>query len=139
MDISWVGEMNHSRDSSFIAFPDDSVLFMVDFVSFRRLPNQEMDYEDGQFEEWMTAIKKAERLAAGFKFVATGHGPVGTVKDITAWREYFEKLQNRGCRRNQGGPDAGTDAAKHQDGGVQPVGRLRLGPAQRPRHVPLPH
>ncbi len=93
MDISWVGEMNHSRDSSFIAFPDDSVLFLVDFVSFRRLPNQEMDYENGQFKEWMAAIRKAEGLAAGFKFVATGHGPVGTVKDITAWREYFEKLR----------------------------------------------
>lgn len=93
VDISWVGEMNHSRDSSFIAFPDDSVLFLVDFVSFRRLPNREMDYEEGQFPEWMAAIKKAETLAAGFKFVATGHGPVGTVKDITAWREYFEKLR----------------------------------------------
>ena len=38
----------------------------------------------------MAAIKKAEGLAAGFKFVATGHGPVGTVKDVTAWREYFD-------------------------------------------------
>jgi glyoxylase-like metal-dependent hydrolase (beta-lactamase superfamily II) len=93
VDISWVGDMNHSRDSSFIAFPDDSVLFLVDFVSFRRLPNREMDYEEGRFEEWMAAIKKAEGLAASFKFVATGHGPVGTVKDITAWRVYFEKLR----------------------------------------------
>ena len=41
----------------------------------------------------LTAIRNAERLAAGFKFVATGHGPVGTVKDITAWRVYFDKLR----------------------------------------------
>ena len=34
-----------------------------------------------------------KEMAGGFKFVATGHGPVGTAKDITAWREYFEKLQ----------------------------------------------
>ena len=95
VDVSWVGDMNHSQDSSFIAFPDDSVLFLVDFVSFRRLPNREMDYEDGKFEGWMTAIRKAEKMAAGFKFVATGHGPVGTVKDITAWREYFEKLRTQ--------------------------------------------
>ena len=93
VDLSWVGSMNHSQDSSYIAFPDDSVLFLVDFVSFHRLPNREMDYELGQFEEWMTAIRNAEKLAAGFKYVATGHGPVGTVKDITAWREYFEKLR----------------------------------------------
>jgi glyoxylase-like metal-dependent hydrolase (beta-lactamase superfamily II) len=95
VDISWVGDMNHSRDSSFIAFPDESVLFLVDFISFRRLPNREMDFEDGKFPEWMTAIGKAEKMAAGFKFVATGHGPVGTVKDITAWREYFEKLRTQ--------------------------------------------
>jgi glyoxylase-like metal-dependent hydrolase (beta-lactamase superfamily II) len=94
VELSWVGEMNHSRDSSFIAFPDDSVLFLVDFVSFRRLPNREMDYEDGQFPEWMTAIRKAEGMAAGFTFVTTGHGPVGTVKDIIAWRVYFEKLRD---------------------------------------------
>jgi RHS repeat-associated protein len=95
VEVSWVGEMNHSLDSSYIAFPDDSVLFLVDFVSFRRLPNREMDYELGRFEQWMTAIRNAEKLAAGFKYVATGHGPVGTVKDITAWREYFEKLKTQ--------------------------------------------
>jgi glyoxylase-like metal-dependent hydrolase (beta-lactamase superfamily II) len=95
VDISWVGSMNHSQDSSFIAFPDDSVLFMVDFVSFQRLPNQEMDYQLGQWPEWKAAIKKGEDLAKGFKFVATGHGPMGTVKDITAWRVYFEKLESQ--------------------------------------------
>ena len=93
VELTWVGKMNHSQDSSLIAFPDDSVLFIVDYVSFRRLPNREMDYELGQFKEWMTAIRNAEKMAMGFKHVATGHGPVGTVKDITAWREYFEKLQ----------------------------------------------
>jgi glyoxylase-like metal-dependent hydrolase (beta-lactamase superfamily II) len=94
VDLSWVGSMNHSQDSSYIAFPDDSVLFLVDFISFRRLPNQEMDYELGQWPEWKAAIARAEKMAAGFKFVVTGHGPVGTVKDITAWREYFEKLES---------------------------------------------
>jgi glyoxylase-like metal-dependent hydrolase (beta-lactamase superfamily II) len=95
VELSWVGSMNHSQDSSYIAFPDESVLFLVDFVSFHRLPNREMDYELGQFEEWMTANRNAEKLAAGFKYVVTGHGPVGTVKDITAWREYFEKLRTQ--------------------------------------------
>ncbi|MBI4888407.1 MAG: MBL fold metallo-hydrolase [Acidobacteria bacterium] len=95
VEVSWVGEMNHSLDSSYIAFPDAGVLFLVDFVSFHRLPNREMDYELGRFEQWMTAVRNAEKLAAGFTFVATGHGPVGTVKDITAWRVYFEKLRSQ--------------------------------------------
>lgn len=40
------------------------------------------------------AIRQTEELAAGFKFVATGHGPVGTVKDVTAWRVYLEALRD---------------------------------------------
>jgi glyoxylase-like metal-dependent hydrolase (beta-lactamase superfamily II) len=91
--LAWAGDMNHSKDSSIIMVPDESLLFIVDYVSFRRLPNREMDYELGKFEEWMAAIRRAEELARGFKFVATGHGPVGTWEDIKAWREYFEKLR----------------------------------------------
>jgi hypothetical protein len=33
VELSWVGSMNHSQDSSYIAFRDDSVLFLVDFVA----------------------------------------------------------------------------------------------------------
>jgi hypothetical protein len=53
-----------------------------------------MDFQLGQWPEWKAAIKKGETLAGGFKFVATGHGPVGTVKDVTAWRVYFDKLES---------------------------------------------
>ncbi len=91
--MTWVGVMNHSMDSSMISFPDDSVLFVVDYVTFGRVPNREMDYELGMFDEWMAAIIEAERLAAGYDFVATGHGPVGTRDDVTAWRDYMEKLR----------------------------------------------
>jgi glyoxylase-like metal-dependent hydrolase (beta-lactamase superfamily II) len=59
--LTWAGKMNHSKDSSIIAFPDDSLLFIVDYVSFKRLPNREMDYELGMFEEWMAAIGERRR------------------------------------------------------------------------------
>ena len=95
VNMTWVGKMNHSSDSSMITFPDDSVMFVVDYVTFGRLPNREMDYELGMFDEWMAAIVETERLAAGFDFVATGHGPVGTRDDVRAWREYFEKLRDQ--------------------------------------------
>ena len=91
--MTWVGEMNHSKDSSLITFPDDDVMLIVDYVSFGRLPNREMDYENGMFEEWMAAIRQAEEAAQDYQFVATGHGPVGTADDVRAWREYFEQLR----------------------------------------------
>ena len=91
--LNWVGEMNHSLDSSRISFPDASVLFVVDYITFQRLPYMEMDFEMGMYEEWMTAIRETEEIARGFDHVATGHGPVGTVDDITDWKLYFEALQ----------------------------------------------
>lgn len=92
--LTWVGEMNHSKDTSLITFPDDSVMLVVDYVTFGRPPNREMDYELGMFEEWMAAIRQTEDLAADFDFVATGHGPVGTRDDVRTWREYFEQLRD---------------------------------------------
>ena len=91
--LNWVGEMNHSLDSSRITFPDASVMFVVDYITFQRLPYMEMDFELGMYEEWMAAIRKTEEIARDFDHVAAGHGPVGTVDDITDWRLYFEALE----------------------------------------------
>ena len=91
--MNWVGEMNHSLDSSRITFPDASVMFVVDYITFQRLPYMEMDFELGMYEEWMAAIRETEETARDFNHVATGHGPVGTVDDITDWRLYFEALE----------------------------------------------
>ncbi|MCZ0952185.1 MAG: hypothetical protein OXJ56_06350, partial [Rhodospirillaceae bacterium] len=70
-----------------------SVMFVVDYITFQRLPFMEMDFELGMYEEWMAAIRETEELARDFDHVATGHGPVGTVDDITDWRLYFEALE----------------------------------------------
>ena len=91
--MNWVGEMNHSLDSSRITFPDASVMFVVDYITFQRLPFMEMDFELGMYEEWMAAIRETEEIARDFDHVAAGHGPVGTVDDITDWRLYFEALE----------------------------------------------
>ena len=91
--MNWVGEMNHSLDSSRITFPDASVMFVVDYITFQRLPFMEMDFELGMYEEWMAAIREAEEIARDFDHVAAGHGPVGTVDDITDWKLYFEALE----------------------------------------------
>ena len=91
--MNWVGEMNHSLDSSRITFPDASVMFVVDYITFQRLPYMEMDFELGMYEEWMAAIRETEEIARDFNHVAAGHGPVGTVDNITDWRLYFEALE----------------------------------------------
>ena len=90
--MSWLGEMNHTNDSSLITFPDDDVMLAVDYVSFR-FPNRELDFELGGYEEWMAAIRRTEELAKQYARVATGHGRFGTWEDVTLWREYFEDLQ----------------------------------------------
>jgi len=91
--MQWVGEMNHSLDSSMITFPDDDVMFVVDYVTFGRLPYREMDYELGRLDEWMAKIAEAETLAKTFSHVATGHGPIGTWENVAEWRGYFDKLR----------------------------------------------
>ena len=90
--MSWLGEMNHTNDSSLITFPDDDVMLAVDYVSFR-FPNREMDYELGGYEQWMAAIRRTEELAKDYAHVATGHGRAGTSVDVTLWRQYLEDLQ----------------------------------------------
>lgn len=98
VQIRWVGEMNHSLDSSMVLFPDDDVMFIVDYVTFGRLPYREMDYELGRFDQWMEKIAEAEAIAADFTHVATGHGPVGNRQNIVEWREYLETLRDEVAR-----------------------------------------
>ena len=93
VNLTWVGDMNHSSDTSLITFPDDDVILIVDYISFR-LPNREMDYELGKYEEWMKAIRLTEEQAKKYEFTATGHGPVGNWEGVQRWRVYLETLQN---------------------------------------------
>lgn len=88
-----LGNMNHSNDSSLITFPDDSVLFVCDYADVGRLPYKDMDYENGQLDEWIAAVKRTETVGANYKYVAAGHGRLGTVADLTAWRGYVEELR----------------------------------------------
>ncbi len=89
---TWVGEMNHTLDMSRITFPDEGVMFVVDYITFGRLPFREMDFENGMYEEWMTAIRDTEALSKDYEYVTTGHGPLGNSDTVTEWRVYFEQL-----------------------------------------------
>lgn len=91
--LTAMGPMTHGSDVSLITFPDDNVLFGVDYMDVRRLAYREMDYSNGLYAEWMAALKRTERIASDYKFVTTGHGGLGTVADLTAYREYVEGLR----------------------------------------------
>ena len=69
-------------------------MHIVDFITFQRLPYREMDFENGLFDEWMSAIKHWESLADEYDYISPGHGPLGDISDIRAWRQYFEKLRD---------------------------------------------
>ena len=92
--MTWVGEMNHSMDMSVISFPDERAMQVVDFITFQRLPYREMDFENGLFDEWMSAIKHWESLAGDYDYISPGHGPVGDLADVKEWRRYFEALRD---------------------------------------------
>jgi len=92
--LTWVGEMNHSMDMSVISFPEESAMQVVDFITFRRLPFREMDFEEGLFPEWMAAIKHWEAIARGYDYISPGHGPLGDLQDVKEWRRYFEALRD---------------------------------------------
>ena len=94
VNMTWVGEMNHSMDMSVITFPEERAMHIVDFVTFQRLPYREMDFENGLFDEWMAAILQWEATAKEYDFISPGHGPVGDASDVTEWRRYFEQLRD---------------------------------------------
>ena len=98
-----------------------------------------MDYENGLFDEWLAAIRQAESMAGNFRFVATGHGPVGTWEDIRAWREYLESLRDQVAA----GIAAGQSLAQMQQtitmDAYSDYQGFRLGRRKRPGDVSLPH
>jgi glyoxylase-like metal-dependent hydrolase (beta-lactamase superfamily II) len=79
---------NHTDDSSVLVFPEESVIYGVDFVNVGRLaiafPGT------GTLEGWVESIKNVEAL--DFDILTPGHSDVGTKADFTAYREYFEDL-----------------------------------------------
>ncbi len=91
---TWVGEMNHTFDMSRITFPDDQVMFVVDYITFDRLPFREMDFENGMYPEWMAAIRDTEELSKNYDYVTAGHGPLGNSAAIAELRIYFEQLES---------------------------------------------
>ena len=80
----------HSADMSILHFPDESALFVVDFISLKRLPFRNMGGYD--LDVWLDEIRDIE--AIGAEFVIPAHGSVGTTADVVEVRQYLEELRD---------------------------------------------
>ena len=87
VELIYVGR-SHSDNSIVMRFPDERVLFAVDFITVKRLPY--MTLSDSYFPGWIDAIKQVEAL--DFDILAPGHGVLGTKADARDHRMYLEDL-----------------------------------------------
>jgi glyoxylase-like metal-dependent hydrolase (beta-lactamase superfamily II) len=89
VELAHVGR-NHSNNSIVMRFPNERVLFAVDFipvdsVAFRNFP-------DSYLDDWIESLKKVE--AMDFDVLAPGHGPLGRKGNVRQFREYMEDLKS---------------------------------------------
>lgn len=86
-ELLWLGR-SHSDNLIVMRFPQERSLFAVDVVSVKRLPFQTLD--DSYIPDWIDVLRRMEAL--DFEILVPGHGPMGTRKDVTQHRQYFEDL-----------------------------------------------
>ncbi|MGE5818833.1 MAG: MBL fold metallo-hydrolase [Deltaproteobacteria bacterium] len=89
-ELTYLGK-NHSDNSIVMRFPEEKVLFAVDFIPVKSLPFR--DFHDGYIDEWIESLKKAENL--DFDILAPGHGELGRKDDVRSVRNYIEELQQQ--------------------------------------------
>ena len=82
---------NHSDNSIVMRFPDEKVLFAVDFIPVKSLPFR--DFPDAYIEEWIESLRKVEAL--DFDILAPGHGGLGRKEDARMIRSYIEELRDQ--------------------------------------------
>ena len=90
----------HSANMSIIHFPAESAVFVVDFLSLKRLPFQTLPGYN--HDEWIKEIKFVEDFGA--RIIIGGHGEVGTPADVAQVRQYLTELRDK----VQAGIKAGT-------------------------------
>ena len=87
VNLAYVGR-SHSDNMIVVHFPEVRAVYTVDFVSVKRLPY--MNLPDSYFPDWIDALRFTEGI--DFDILIPGHGPVGSKKDLTDHRRYFEEL-----------------------------------------------
>jgi glyoxylase-like metal-dependent hydrolase (beta-lactamase superfamily II) len=91
--------LNHADDGTVVYFPQERVVFSVDFpadalvtTSMRSLPSGCGRFDQHPLAEWIKSYKTIEGL--DFDILAQGHGSVTFTKaDVIEGRQYFEDLR----------------------------------------------
>ena len=79
----------HSEDMTVLRFPAEDAVFLVDFISLKRLPFRTLGGVD--VDELVATIAEVERL--DFSMAVGGHGSVGDKGDVAAHRQYWTELR----------------------------------------------
>lgn len=90
-EMVYTGVHTHTNDMSVIVFPEESVGYMVDFISGVRPPR--FIRGDAPIESWLAGIQVVE--AQDFDIAAPGHGALTDKAHVTLFREYLEELRDR--------------------------------------------
>jgi glyoxylase-like metal-dependent hydrolase (beta-lactamase superfamily II) len=90
IELIYLGR-NHSDNSIVVRFPDERVLFAVDFIPVKSLPFR--DLQDSYMDDWIESLKRAEAL--DFDILAPGHGEMGKREDVGLMRVYLEELRDQ--------------------------------------------
>ena len=80
---------SHSDDSAIIRFPDERIIFAVDFVNVRRVPFENLG--GGPVAPWIAANHHMQETV-DYDIIAPGHGPVGNRADVDDSTRYLEVL-----------------------------------------------
>ena len=90
VELRYLGP-NHSDNSIVMRFPEEKVLFAVDFipvntVAFRTLA-------DAHLKGWIRSLKRVESM--DFDILAPGHGKLGAKRHVTLFRNYMTDLHDQ--------------------------------------------
>ncbi|MBT5032586.1 MAG: MBL fold metallo-hydrolase [Proteobacteria bacterium] len=89
-EMVFTGVHTHTDDMSVIIFPEESVGFMVDYISIKRPPR--FLRGDQPLETWLDGIRVVE--TQDFDIAVGGHGSYDSKNYVTLFREYIEGLRD---------------------------------------------
>jgi glyoxylase-like metal-dependent hydrolase (beta-lactamase superfamily II) len=87
VELHYTGR-NHTDDMTVIRFPEERVIYTVDFLTPKRPPRTTL--YGGFIPDWLDSLRQVEQL--DFDVISPGHELPGTKADVIEQRQYMEDL-----------------------------------------------